>query len=159
MQMSGGQVSREILAHWRKTNIRALPGVSEEELSSFERAFELHLPTAFREYLRVANGMEHGHCGGDLIHFWNLGEITSHLGEPESCQRYPFIPFADYSIDCWVWVLPLGQHGMVRDAVFTYGPPLESCTADFSSFLTRYQRGDDLAPKRLDSRVHPHWKR
>jgi hypothetical protein len=134
------------------------PGASDVDLLAFETRLGLRFPKSFRRYLLQVNGMANGGSSSDLVHFWTLTEIEQHLAEPESRLRYPFIPFADYSVNCWVWVLPLDSGGDVRDTVFTYGPPLEACAPNFVSFLARYLGGDDLTPKRLDPRTRAHWK-
>ena len=94
----------------------------------------------------------------DLVHFWTLDEIVTHLSEPDSLVKYPFLPFADYSIGCYVWALPIGPNGDVRDSVCTYGPPLHPCTASFSAFITSYLRGEDLSPKEIEHPPRLHWK-
>ncbi len=148
----------EMITYWREHGIEVLPGTQEAELSAFEHRFGLHFPEVFRSYLRLANGMVRGAWSEDLVHFWSLDEMAEHLGESGSIQRYPFVPFADYSINCWVWGLPIDLSGDVRDEVCSYGPPLELCAPTFSVFATRYVRGENLAPRMLASRPRPHWK-
>jgi hypothetical protein len=147
-----------LVAKWHAQNIEVLPGVPEEQLLALESRFRLRLPKAFRAYLGLAGGM--GHSGWDegLIHFWTLDEIARHLGEPGSLERWPFLPFADYSINCWVWVLPFGTGGTVLDSVCTYGPPLHPCAPTLSGFIGMYLREEDISPKELGPRVRPHWK-
>lgn len=53
----------------------------------------------------------------------SVDEIARHL-RAWSLERWPFLPFADYSINCWVRALPFGADGNVLDSVCTYGPPL-----------------------------------
>ena len=89
------------------------------QLHAFERRFELRLPIPFREYLGLASGMARSDTDPDLVHFWTLDEIVTHLSEPDSRAKYPFLPFADYSIECYVWALPIGPNGDVRDSVCT----------------------------------------
>jgi hypothetical protein len=149
---------KNLIERWSHERIPAPPGASDVELLTLETGFGLRLPKSFRTYLQQANGMANGACSGNLVHFWTLDEIRQHLNEPGTVQRLPFLPFADYSFDCWAWVLPIDPSGDVRDAVFTYGPPLEPCAQDFLSFVARYLEGDDLAPKRLASPVRLSWK-
>jgi hypothetical protein len=147
-----------LVAKWRAGNIEVLPGVPDEQLLALEGRFGLRLPNAFRAYLGVAGGMGHSGLDEGLIHFWTLGEIARHLSEPGSLERWPFLPFADYSIECWVWALPFGAGGNVLDSVCTYGPPLLPCAPTFSAFIGMYLREEDISPKELGPRVRPHWK-
>jgi hypothetical protein len=147
-----------LVAKWRAEDIEVLPGVPEAQLLALESRFRLRLPNAFRAYLGAAGGM--GHSGWDegLIHFWTFDEIAQHLGEPGSLERWPFLPFADYSIDCYVWALPFGAGGNVLDSVCTYGPPLHPCAPTFSAFIAMYLREEDISPKELERPVRLHWK-
>jgi hypothetical protein len=149
---------QQLLASWRARPIAFLPGLREEDLRNFENRFVLRLPGAFREYLKMANGMASAAWGDDLIHFWNLEEIAKHLSEPGIRTRYPFLPFADYSIECWVWTLPMESNGDVLDSVCTYGPPLAACKPSFLTFVESYLHGEDISPKELGPRAHPHWR-
>jgi hypothetical protein len=74
----------------------------------FERRFALRLPPEFRRYVWTVNGMSAGDWDSALIHFWTLDEIAEHLCNVDLVKRFPFLPFADYSINIWVWALPLG---------------------------------------------------
>ena len=147
-----------LVATWRAGNIEVLPGVRDEQLLALESRFRLRLPNAFRAYLGLAGGMGHSGCDEGLIHFWTLDEIARHLGEPGSLERWPFLPFADYSIEWYVWALPFGTGGTVLDSVCTYGPPLHQCAPTFSAFIGMYLREEDISPKELELPVRGHWK-
>jgi hypothetical protein len=123
-----------------------------------EQTHNVRLPAEFREYLMLANGMKAGAMDERLVHFWSLDEIVEHLAEPRALERFPFLPFADYSIGCWVWAFAVHPGGEVAPSVSTYGPPLADCVNCFSDFLSAYLRGDDLGPRSLASRPRPHWK-
>jgi hypothetical protein len=156
--MTHSELLQKLTDRWADASLSASPGASDAELLIFEETFGLRLPLSFREYLRLANGLTNGGFGGDLVHFWSLDEIAQHLNEAASLRNYPFIPFADYSLNCWVWVLPVDQAGSVADAVCTYGPPLAPCAPTFLLFLEQYLGGDDVGPKELSRRANPHWK-
>lgn len=148
----------ELVAKWRSERIQVAPGVPEEQLQAFEGRFGLRLAGTFREYLRLGCGMVDSGWDHELVHFWTLDEILTHLIEPDSLGRFPFLPFADYSINCWVWALPIGSKGHVEDSVCTYGPPLHPCAPSFSAFIAQYLRGEDISPKELEHPVRLHWK-
>jgi hypothetical protein len=152
-------VMRDLLSAWHALHLQTGPALSDRELQQFERRFHMNLPLAFRRYLLIANGMWASGWDSALIHFWTLDEIAEHLSEPGVTEQFPFVPFADYSIECWVWALPLGPAGEVADSVSTFGPPLAPCANSFAQFVSRYLSGEDLAPKVLTPRKGQlHWR-
>jgi hypothetical protein len=138
---------RDLLSSWRAIDLKPGPTLSDADLQEFETRFRLRLPLEFRRYLLTANGMWASGFDAELIHFWTLDEIAEHLSEPGVTERFPFVPFADYSIDCFVWVLPLRPSGEVADAVHTFVPPLAPLTDSFAEFVSRYVSGEDVSPK------------
>lgn len=101
-------VMEDLLSAWRALHLRAGPALSDRDLQEFEQRFRVHLPLAFRRYLLTANGMWASGWDSALIHFWTLDEIAEHLSEPGVTEQFPFVPFADYSIDCLGVGTPLG---------------------------------------------------
>jgi hypothetical protein len=154
--MLGNETLDELVGKWRAQSIAFLPGLGEERLLAFENHFSIRLPSVFRDYLKVANGMDRGAWDGDMIHFWNLDEIAEHLSIPGTRDKYPFVPFADYSMDGCVWGLPTTPNGDVIDSVCIFGPPLEACAPSFLTFVSRYLLEDDIWPKALAPRCPPH---
>jgi hypothetical protein len=108
--------------------------------------------------LLTVNGMAIGDWDSDLIHFWTLDEMAEHLSDPALVARFPFVPFADYSLNIWVWALPLAPGGAPSDSVCTFGPPLAFCADSFADFVSKYSSGEDVAPKVLTPREGQlHW--
>jgi hypothetical protein len=146
--MNFGALIDRLLARWREAGVQVPAGASERDILAFEERFGVRLPESFRTYLRAADGMADGDWHpDDLIHFWTLAEISRHLAEPTASEIYPFVPFADYSLDCWVWVFPLDPGGRVPDTVCTYGPTLQNCAHDFEGFVEAYLAGKAGAPR------------
>jgi hypothetical protein len=153
--MGEDELLKELIGRWRGALLSIPSGVSDASLGAFEHRFGLRLPQSFRAYLRLVNGMVDGDWAADLVHFWSLDEIERYFGDPAKVRRYPFVPFADCSTNCWAWVLPIESSGSVQDAVFTYGPPLDSCAPSFRSFMAKCLGGDDLSQKARPSSVPP----
>ncbi len=152
------EAMQDLLSAWGTLDLQHGPTLSDRDLQEFERRFHLHLPLAFRRYLMTVNGMSSG-WDDSLIHFWTLDEIAEHLSEPGVTEPFPFVPFADYSIDCWVWALPLGPAGEVADSVSTFGPPLAPFADSFAQFVSSYLSGEDLAPRVLTPKKGQlHWR-
>jgi hypothetical protein len=149
----------DLAKRWRVSGLPGGPPLSDGDLEVFEQRFRLRLPTAFRRYLLAANGMAASGWDDALIHFWTLDEIAEHLSDRDLTERFPFVPFADYSINIWVWALPLDPDGTVADSVFTFGPPFAPFADTFLQFVSEYLSGANIEPKVLtprDGQLHWH---
>jgi hypothetical protein len=150
---------QDLLSAWHAHHVQAGPSLSHRDLQEFELRFQVRLPLEFQRYLLTVNGMSASGWDSGLIHFWTLDEIAKHLSEPGVLEQFPFLPFADYSINCWVWALPLGPGGEVADSVSTFGPPLAPFADSFAQFVSRYLSGEDLSPKVLTPKEGQlHWR-
>ena len=122
-----------------KTN----PGVSVEELATFESRYRISLPSDLREYFLTVNGMPEGTTDNALIRFWSLNEVKP---IPEGAPDYADIPdaqslflFADYCIWSHAYAIRLSSSSETSNAVFVVGDEMPiKIFESFSELVREY---------------------
>ena len=145
-------VGESLKRHWSSNNVEINAGVSEAQLSLFEREYGVVLPEDFRDYFLCVNGMPPEVVDDGMIRFWTLEEVKPlREGAPDySDSRYikspeSFFLFADYSIWAHAYAIRLGKVLLENNEVVIIGykSPMRLANS-FSSFVDSYLTNKDV---------------
>jgi hypothetical protein len=151
-RLDSRSVGQSLKRDWASHNLDINPGVSQVELSSFEKRYGIVMPGDFRDYFLNVNGMSRYAVDDDVIRFWMLEEVKPlDLGAPDySDGIYIQNPkslflFADYSIWAHAYAIRLGNAQMQSNEVVIIGneSSITICES-FSEFVDAYLRNKEL---------------
>lgn len=134
----------QVIEYWNKNDVAHLPGVSAEQIDTFEAAFGVRLPDDFRAFFQTTNGTHVPLAAGqdqDSYDFWPLDQVV-----PDS--RFPWaMNFLDYREMSWWFAIDLtGGGGFGIGAVYLMGAigwtPI-IVARSFGAFLALYVNSDD----------------
>src|SRR6266852_3095752 len=120
-----------LLDKWTAGGVSPRPPVEPQAVIAFERRYDVHLPTDFREYLAVCDGMNEGEMDEDLFSFWDLSRIRpipDELPEPtyREYRQFPgasnFCCFVDWSIDADIFSIELHADPAEPNRIIALGP-------------------------------------
>jgi hypothetical protein len=99
---------------WLAQGLPIRPGVTAEQIRSFEARLRIVLPCDFREYLETVDGTGRGSDrDDDLFCFWSLDELTPLAEEHPDAngfeEPHAYFLFADCSIECPAYAIRLSN--------------------------------------------------
>ncbi|MCP4886361.1 MAG: SMI1/KNR4 family protein [Planctomycetaceae bacterium] len=138
----------DLTTRWAQSDLEIRPGVSAQQITTFEQRYSVALPQDLIDYFSFVDGMEDTMCA-DMFHFWKLEELRPVFdvlndGNHDYADRdaYPnYFTFADYLISCWDYAVFLNNDRQQSAPVrFVTGTDSPGHVADdsFSSFMRRY---------------------
>jgi hypothetical protein len=130
-----------VIGHWRSNSVEYLPGVSEDELRSFEHLLDIRLPDDMCALYLATNGLRvPGTDGVDERNydFWPLTELQLAEGSPAALY------FADFQQSSWTFAIGLVGDGTVRrGAVYVAAGRFIEIAHSFAHFMDLYIEDDD----------------
>ena len=130
--------SESLIARWSSANIRMRPGLSEEELESFTRAFKVIIPPEMADFYRRLDGFEVGVMDPiTRIRIWSFAEISP-SSEDRQCVAQPctvLFEFADYLIDSHRYAIALDTGGTAGE-IFVVGNRPKLIARSYREFLS-----------------------
>ena len=138
----------DLTTRWLQSDLDIRPGVSAQEIVTFEQRYSVALPQDLVDYFSFVDGMEDTMCA-DMFHFWKLEELRPVFdvlnGDDHDYpdrDAYPnYFAFADYMINSWDYAVLLTNDRQQRAPVrFVTGMDRPGNVADdsFASFMRRY---------------------
>jgi hypothetical protein len=147
-----------LLAYWRTMGVLAAPACSREALDLFEDQHRLLMPTDFREYLSLANGMalQGQELGRDEngFSFWPLERLdpVSESGlvtalaqaigvvrQRATPEQHQYFVFADYLHWSWAYAIGIsGQRSSECDVIRVGGRGNPLVARTFGAFVDLY---------------------
>lgn len=113
-------------------------GMGEEEVNCFEKKHKITLPSSFKQYIHIVNGMFNGQTDDHLISFLSLEMIEQESNIETLPGNEVELIFAEYSIYCHWYVLRFSRSG-INDVVVGTNGVLEKHIADsFEDFMIKY---------------------
>jgi hypothetical protein len=143
---------RDLLSYWKSQGMLPAEAIRGEELASFEKRYDVTVPSDLREYLYAANGMRNepgSDCDQNGFRFWPLDEfkpvpmvcIETQNATPDRPEINRYFAFADYMEWSWAYAIYLGDNG--PNVVIHIGVPNPKEVAhSFGEFITRYVADD-----------------
>jgi hypothetical protein len=125
-------------ARWLESGIRPKPGVSREALNAFENEHRIRLPSAFKEYLVTANGMEEGQTDENMISFLSLQAINQKANYKEISTLEVDMVVAEYCIYSHMYVLRCSRNGDRSCILATDGEHEVQLATCFEDFVNNY---------------------
>ncbi len=74
---------------WSKQGVRIQPGVSNEEIGTFESRYQVQLPPDLREYFTSVNGMQRWETDKNMFSFLPIHAIKNIPEELAHCRGIP----------------------------------------------------------------------
>ena len=132
--------AENVVAFWKKENIKLEEGVSEIQLFHTEKMLGMQFPQAFKVLYLKVNGFKDYDMNKDMISIWPISRIV----EEYTYRRYPnFIGFGDYLINSHMYGFLIGQSG-----VFKYydslGIPPEKIADSYQEAINLINTNSDL---------------
>jgi hypothetical protein len=143
-------IAQEIADKWVAQGLSKRPGASAEQIAEFEQRYSVLLPSDFRAYLQLVDGMNEA-MDDESFRFWPLAEIqpVDQVLEPIHTDRYWYpgcFIFADYLTWCWAYAIRLAgassEVGNIFHCVRRRHSPAP-IAGSFSEFAERYIRNPD----------------
>lgn len=125
---------------WAKEGVRE--GASPDALDALERKLRLILPTEFRGYLSIVDGMMGGAWVGNEIEFWPVARILDEAGAWgcfEPGINGTLLPFADFLINSHAYAIRVSSNDAPVFIVHGRGVQIP-CAPSFDEFIARYEQ-------------------
>lgn len=140
-------ISQQVIRFWRKEKVSFNAGATEEEISLFERSYQLSLPPDFRYFYTQVNGMPDGLADEWLFSLWSLQEISKHsegvIKNSKDALHAIQVTFGDYCIDSYRYLLNCDNKG--NWSVITQLENGMKVADNFTHFLKQYlSRPEDI---------------
>lgn len=139
-----------LVKHWGNGGLQVRAGVSEHEISTFERKYGVVLPPTVRQYFETVDGTGDDMEGDFCYTFWPLSEVKPVDEELSDAKgvvysdrfSYPqcFV-FADHLLNSWDYAVKLTSDPNQPAPVFRVtasDSPGEKMASSFSEFMEQY---------------------
>lgn len=128
-----------LLDAWAAQGVKATP-LTEREARQLEVALRVEFTPAFREYLRTVGGMKDAEWDAELLHFWNAADLRERAREwvARTASGVTLVPFADWSIDCHLFLVAAAPTGPVWVAWGAGPADRKQVTATFGEYIDAY---------------------
>lgn len=128
---------------WAEGTVRGAAAATE--LDALERDLGIILPSAFKDYLAIVDGMESGKWVGAAIDFWPVARLRADWdgwGCFEPGKEGTLLPFADLLLDSHAYAIRVSSPDASVFIVSGNGEPI-ACASSFDEFVSRYEQDDD----------------
>jgi hypothetical protein len=125
-------------------------GASQAALTALEQDLRIVIPTDFRDYLAVVEGMGSGQWVGNEIEFWPIARIREEAddwGCFEPGVEGTLLPFADFLINSHAYAIRVSSTDapvfLVVGGVWGRAQRRQwvvECASSFEEFVTRYEQ-------------------
>ena len=143
-------VEEKLITHWQADGLAIQSGVTGDQISSFEKKYQVVMPSDLKSYFLQVNGMKTtlNDCKDkEGFSFWSLSEVkTVELElnqvriEPYATQNLEsFFVFVDYFDWSWAYAIYLSSEPTAQNQVILIGKEHPIKIADsFTAFVDLY---------------------
>lgn len=137
--------------HWLSQGIEINPGISIQELSTFQSKYRVSLPADLRDYFLTVNGMVEDVSDNALFRFWSLNEVKPIPEEAPSYSKPSYIEdaesffvFADFCIWSHAYAIRLSFDQGPNPIIMIGGDTPTRIFDSFSELVNNYLTDADL---------------
>lgn len=130
-------VYERLKAKWLETGVPVNDGISQVTIDRFEHKNSIALPSTFKEYLLVVNGMKNGQTDENLVSFLSLDAIDQEARYEISASEVDVI-FAEFSIYSHYYVLRIKRSGEQVAILAADGEHEKQIADSFEGFVSSY---------------------
>lgn len=131
-------IFERLRAKWAEAGLRPKHGVDQETLDCFERNHKIALPSEFKDYLLIVNGMEEGQADEYLISFLSLEAIDDDANYEDISAYEVRMVIAEYSVYSHVYVMQSSPNGDQSIVLATDGEHETQLATSFEDFVNKY---------------------
>ena len=141
----GKDIVNRLIVRWQENGAAIRKGMQEKHVNEFEKHNGVMLPSDFKHYFLMADGLSDDDLDGFL--FWPLAYVKSvsvickeeKVPLPAVDQLNQYFVFADYLQWSWAYAIYLSDRVVLQNPVIFVGTPEPTVIAQsFSEFIELY---------------------
>lgn len=134
------ELSARLIERWQKENLKLNAGATDQELTAFEKHYDLILPADIRYFYSMVNGMHEWDMDQVMFSLWPLSRIQENTEGVKTIKAGTIstieITFGDYMIDAYRYILVSKE--LPNYSVQVQFDEPEIVADNFTDFLRRY---------------------